>query len=124
MKQPLVMVVDRHGKITLGSVLSDDILVQKILDLSRFQQVFAAERSGGLPADGHLAVDKDLMAVFDALVADVGSVCALEHEADLVAPGTAEGTAVDRVVAACAAAVASVLRHCFSRLVSTSSMRP
>jgi len=41
--QPLVMVVDSHGQNLLGTVLPDDILVKKLLDLPGFHQLDAAQ---------------------------------------------------------------------------------
>ncbi len=70
------MVVDRHGKITLGGVLPDDVLVEEILDLRRLQQVLPAERSRRtlVPLGEKVVVLQNLVAVLDALVADVGAV--------------------------------------------------
>jgi hypothetical protein len=37
--QALVVVVDRHGQDLLGAILTDDILVEDILDLVRLGQL-------------------------------------------------------------------------------------
>ena len=45
-EQPLVVVVDRHGQVAFGVVLTDDVLVEELLDLGGFQQLLLPERNG------------------------------------------------------------------------------
>ena len=74
--EPLVVVVNRHGHVTLRRVLPDDVLVEERLDLGRFEQLLHPERSrgGALPSRNDVVVEHDLVAVLDALVADRGAV--------------------------------------------------
>ena len=135
-EQPLVVVVDRHRQVTLGRILSDDVLVEELLDLRRLEQLLLLQgrhRRTGRRAGRHAVVGKDAVAVLDALVADVGSVHALEHDLHLRAGGPAERTAVVVRVAAATAGgrvlrmirvVVFLCHYFFSLLVSTSSMSP
>jgi nucleoside-diphosphate-sugar epimerase len=60
------VVVDGYGQGALGAVLSDDVLVQDVVDLARLRKVLELE--GG--RSGELFID-DLVAEVDALVADI-----------------------------------------------------
>src|SRR5690606_33597700 len=63
---PLVVVVHRHRQGPLGAVLTDDVLLQELVDLPRLGQRPEAEVAGL----GQLLLD-DLVAQVDTLVADV-----------------------------------------------------
>ena len=124
--QALVVVVDRHGHVALGGILSDDVLVEEGLDLRGLEQLLHLQRGRGLPlVGGHEAVVmQDLVTVLDAFVADRGAVHALEHDLHLRAPGAAERAALP-VAGRRAVAVFMLCHLCyFSRLESTSSIRP
>ena len=124
-KQPFVVVVDRHRHVALGVVLSDDILVEKFLDLRRLEQLLHLEgRRGGTPLlRGHVVLDDDLIAVLDTFVADIGTVHALEHDLHIPALGTAERAAV-AARSAPMVIVVLILRHHFPRFERTSSISP
>ena len=62
----LVVVVDRYGQRALGLLLTDDVLVEHVVDLARLGQRLDVERR----RSGELLVD-DLVTEIDALVADV-----------------------------------------------------
>lgn len=124
-KQPFVVVVDRHRHITLGVVLPDDILVEELLDLRRLEQLLHLERcrSGTPLLRGHVVLNDDLIAVLDTFVADIGAVHALEHDLHIPALGTAERAAV-AARSAPMVIVVLILRHHFPRFESTSSISP
>jgi hypothetical protein len=60
------VVVDGDGEGALGCLLADYVLLQDLVDLTRFGQVLEFDRGGS----GELLVD-DLVAEVDALVADI-----------------------------------------------------
>jgi hypothetical protein len=64
---PLVVVVDGDREGPLGGLLTDDILLEDLVDLTRFRQVLQLDPTA---RRGQLLVD-DLVAEVDALVADV-----------------------------------------------------
>src|SRR5690606_9283678 len=61
----LVVVVDRDGELLLGLLLTDDVLVEILLDLDRHRQ-----RRAGARSFGPVVVGDDVVADLDALVAD------------------------------------------------------
>jgi hypothetical protein len=63
---PLVVVVDGDAEDLLGLVLSDDVVVQVLVDLTRLGELVEAD----FGALGELFLD-DLVTEIDALVADV-----------------------------------------------------
>ena len=119
------MVINRYREHLLGVVLSDDILVEKVLDLRRLEQLLHLEgRRGGTPLlRGHVVLDDDLIAVLDTFVADIGTVHALEHDLHIPALGTAERAAV-AARSAPMVIVVLILRHHFPRFERTSSISP
>jgi len=62
------VVVDRDRERPLRPVLTDDVLVEDVVDLRRLREVLELKRRGG----GQLLVD-DLVAEIDALIADVNA---------------------------------------------------
>ena len=118
------MVVNGHGHITLGVVLTDDILVEKFLDLRRLEQLLHLEgRRGGTPLlRGHVVLDDDPVAVLNTFVADVGAVDALKHDLHVAALGAAERAAV--AARPVLMVVAFSRCHYFPRLDNTSSISP
>ena len=124
-EQPLVVVVNGHGHITLGVVLTDDVLVEEILDLGRLEQLLHLERRSGCAAAAlrsHVVLDDDPVAVFDTFVADVGAVDALKHDLHVAALGAAERAAV--AARPVLMVVAFSRCHYFPRLDNTSSISP
>ncbi|MPM27313.1 hypothetical protein SDC9_73823 [bioreactor metagenome] len=83
---PLVVVVDRHGERLLRRVLPDDVLVEEVPDLLRLGELVEGP---GLPRLGEFLLD-DLVAQFDALVADV-DVRSRDELLDLLLTLPAEG---------------------------------
>ena len=86
MRQPLVVIVDRHRQDALGMFLSDDVVVEHRIDLLRRAPIAARVRRGGriLLGDG---VDAHL----DAFVTNEHGRPS-EQLADLVAAFAAERT--------------------------------
>ena len=82
LQQTFVVVVHCHRQVTLGLILSDDILVQKILDVLRLREIVQIQFLRGLflLAESFL---HNLMGLFRAAVTDT-SVDAGDKEAHLV----------------------------------------
>ena len=91
-KDALIVVVDRNGKGDLGPLLSDDILIQKALDLPGGGQAAVLPQQPGLlgtDGEGHIILH-DPHAGADAFVADKG-VAAREDPGHIVLGFAAEG---------------------------------
>src|SRR5450756_404548 len=63
---PLVVVVDRDGELSLGRLLPDDVLVEEFLDLARLRELRL-----GLGLVEHPVLGDDVEADVDAFIADV-----------------------------------------------------
>ena len=94
-QQPLVMIIDRHRYMPLGALLPDHILIEKLFDLNRFQKLLHAD--GRRLAHRLFGVlGQQRMPALDALVADAGSVVAVEQHSHLVTRKPAERTMIRR----------------------------
>ena len=63
------MVVNSHGEITLGLVLTDNVLVKKVLDFLRARKSLETERRGcGRLGLSRLHLGEEFMSLFDAIV--------------------------------------------------------
>ena len=75
----LVVVVNRYGQNLLGFVLTDDILIQKLLDLRRLHQVDLLPHRSSIPEILRLTIPRlvlrnQALAGLDALVTDIDAV--------------------------------------------------
>ena len=127
-QEAFVVVIDRYGHRTLGLVLADDPLIQKLFDLGGAHQLLGGKIIGfGVGFDAHrlALLVEDAVAVLDAAVADVGSVLTLEQNLHLVALGTAEPAAIHPRRASVSSFRLGLCHSVyFSRRLSTSSIRP
>ena len=128
-QQTLVVVVDGNRHISLGIVLTNDVLIQKLLYLLRLEQLLhlqlgplaAAFRRHGL------ALDEHLVRTLDAIAAYIRAVHTLKQYGHITALGAAERAAILAAAIRRLILVSSCIRHSYSlllRLVSTSSMSP
>ena len=133
--QPFVVVVDGDGQAFFGEVLSDDILIEEFLDLSRRGN--RRKRRGGRGRHLPLFLADDVVGQVHAIGADVYVARAFDHGADVtrgfaakaasghastsitalgtvgpMGPGIGTTSAARRISAAVAATGAIGTRHC------------
>jgi len=85
----LVVVVDRDGQLLLGALLADDVLVEELLDFLR-----GGQRRAGAPVLEPVVVGDDVVADFNALVANEDGRTR-DELSDVVLILVAEGAAQD-----------------------------
>ena len=101
-KDAFVVVVDRYRQIAFGRLLTDDVFVQKRLDLRGLEQLLVVQRRlrhrrhGGERLGDHVMLDQRMVALFDAFVADAGAAAALKEHQHLAVVFAAEGAVLFR----------------------------
>ena len=112
-----VVIVDRYRQVAFGRLLTDDVLVEHLLDLRGFEQFFVVQRRllhRGRRGEGigyHVVLDERMVALFDAFVADAGAAAALKKHQHLAVVFTAKGAVL---LGRVRISVLRVLRMCHS----------
>ncbi|OAV65007.1 hypothetical protein Barb6_03019 [Bacteroidales bacterium Barb6] len=79
LRDALIMVIDRHGKPSLGVILSDDILIQKRLDTLRLRQLILVQFKGVTAVGRFLLLLYYIVCLLGATVAYSGSPAVNHH---------------------------------------------
>ena len=87
--EPFVVVVDRDGQGDLRLVLSDDVFVERSLDLFGLREIFSREILS--PGPGVNVIVDDVVARVYAVVADIKTGRRRDQEHDLSLAPSAEG---------------------------------
>ena len=117
------MVIDSHGEHLLGCLLSYHVLVEKLLNLLRLQQIDAAEINALRILCVAQLLLQNLRAQLNTVVTDIYAVGTGDHLSYLILRFPAEGTS-DIVVLSAWHSPTSTLSLHNQRPVMTRSMRP
>ena len=120
--QTLIVVINRHRHIAFRSVLTNHILIQESLDLSRLQELLHHGRIDALALALNVVVlVQNHVTLLDTLITYIRARATRKQQLYLRTRRTAERTAIFAVIRS---VILSHFDYLFSRFESTSSIRP